>query len=187
MYQICISGAAKGKSLDEGAKLAELTGQAIAKAGHALLTGATTGIPYYAAKAYKEAGGKISVGISPAATKIEHVVKYRLPTVPYDAIIYSGLHYTGRDALLITSSDAVVTIGGRLGTLHEFAIAVESDTPVAVLEGAGGESDELKSILKTAGREPGEDIVFGDDPKELLKELIAILDDHNHRHMDLYK
>src|SRR5665213_4302981 len=103
MYQICVSGAAKGDSVEEGKELAVELGLAIAKAGHALMTGATIGLPNYAAEAYKQAGGRMSVGISPASSKIEHVMKYRLPILAYDTIIYTGLHYVGRDSLLILS------------------------------------------------------------------------------------
>jgi uncharacterized protein (TIGR00725 family) len=130
-YQICVSGAAKGESVEEGKELARRLGAAIARSGHALMTGATIGLPDYAAQGYKAAGGTMSVGISPASSKIEHVMKYRLPIEAYDTILYTGLHYVGRDTLLITSSDAVVSIGGRLGTLHEFTIAMETDTPAA--------------------------------------------------------
>src|SRR4051812_49844184 len=114
------------------------------------MTGATIGLPNYAAEGYKAAGGMMSVGISPAASKIEHVMKYRLPTVAYDTILYSGLHYVGRDSLLITSSDAVVSLGGRLGTLHEFTIAMETDTPIGFLDGAGGISDEIQKLIDLA-------------------------------------
>lgn len=187
MYQICVSGAARGESVEKGKELAAAVGRAIAKGGHTLMTGATTGIPYYAAKAYKDAGGKMSVGISPAATKVEHIMKYRLPIVPYDTIIFSGLHYIGRDALLITSSDGVVTLGGRLGTLHEFAIAVESDTPIAVIQGAGGSSDQVDEILKVADREPSMDIMIGTDPDEMVKGLVAALDRDHRKYKNIYK
>jgi uncharacterized protein (TIGR00725 family) len=146
-YQICISGAAKGESVAQGKELIESAGLAIAKAGHSLLTGATTGLPEYGAAAYVKAGGRVSLGISPAATKVEHVLKYRLPTEYYDVILYTGLHYVGRDALLINSSDAVVSVGGRWGTLHEFAIALETKTPIALLQGAGGVSKEIEQLL----------------------------------------
>src|SRR3954462_841670 len=100
MYQICVSGAAKGDSVEEGKELAYKLGRAIAEAGHSLMTGATIGLPNYAAEGYKKAGGKMSVGISPASSKISHVMKCRLPTRAYDTIVYTGLHYVGRDALL---------------------------------------------------------------------------------------
>lgn len=187
MYQICVSGAAKGKSVEEGQHLAFATGEAIAKAGHSLMTGATIGIPYEAAKGYKKAHGKMSLGISPAASKIEHVMKYRLPTEPYDTILYSGLHYVGRDALLIQSSDAVISIGGRLGTLHEFTIAMETDTPIGFLQGAGGVSTEIMDVLHAAGRARSEDVIFENDPEQLVKKLTKRLNELNGRYTHLYK
>jgi hypothetical protein len=86
-YQFCVSGAAKGDSVEQGRKLVEDAAEAIAKAGHSLMTGATTGLPEIAAKSYVKAGGKVSLGISPASSKIEHVLKYHLPTDAYDVIL----------------------------------------------------------------------------------------------------
>lgn len=186
MYQICVSGAAKGESVEEGKLLAVAVGEAIAKAGHCLMTGATTGLPNYAAIGYKAAGGMMSVGISPAATKVEHVMKYRLPTEAYDTILYTGLHYIGRDTLLITSSDAVVSIGGRLGTLHEFTIAMETETPIGFLQGAGGISTEIMDILHAAGREHDRDVFFHDDPAVLVDKLTKALDIEHAKYKDLY-
>jgi uncharacterized protein (TIGR00725 family) len=188
MYQICISGAAKGKSVEEGRELALAAGAAIAKAGHSLLTGATVGLPNYAAEGYKAAGGAMSVGISPAASKIEHVAKYRLPTEAYDTILYTGLHYVGRDSLLIQSSDAVISIGGRLGTLHEFTIAMETNTPIGFLQGAGGISTEIMDILHAAGHRNTENdkVIFAETGKELVARLTAILDKNNKKYATLY-
>jgi uncharacterized protein (TIGR00725 family) len=182
MYQICVSGAAHGESVEEGRQLATLMGAAIAKAGHSLLTGATVGLPNYAAEAYKKAGGKMSVGLSPAATKIEHVMKYRLPTDAYDTILYTGLHYIGRDTLLITSADAVVSIGGRLGTLHEFTIAMETRTPIGFLQGGGGISSEIMDILHASGEEHINEYFFSENPEELMKQLETILDAHKQKY-----
>ena len=187
MYQICVSGAAKGQSVKEGRVLAESSGEAIAKAGHSLLTGATIGLPNYAAESYKKAGGHMSVGISPAASKIEHVMKYRLPTEAYDTILYTGLNYVGRDALLITSSDAVISIGGRLGTLHEFTIAMETDTPIGFLQGAGGISTEISDILHAAGKLHDKDVVFGDNAEFIIAELTIMLDIDRKKYKHLYQ
>jgi uncharacterized protein (TIGR00725 family) len=188
MYQICVSGAAKGTSVGEGKLLAAELGVAIAKAGHALMTGATVGLPNYAAEAYKAAGGKMSFGISPASSRIEHIMKYRLPIQAYDAILYSGLHYVGRDALLVTSSDAVVSIGGRLGTLHEFTIAMESDTPIGFLQGAGGISEHIEALMELAKPlPPGSMVTFSPDATELVKTLTDYLDKENTKYQHLYQ
>lgn len=174
-YQICVSGAAKGASVEEGRHLAYDIGKQIAKSGHMLLTGATTGLPDYAAMGAKEEGGQ-SIGISPAASKLEHVKKYRLPTDCYDVILYTGLHYVGRDSLLVASSDAVISIGGRLGTLHEFTISMEMRKPVGFLMGAGGVSTEIKDILRAAGKERAKNVVFDTKPTSLMKRINAMLD-----------
>ncbi len=178
MYQICVSGAAKGISVKQGTELAHMVGKAIAKDGHVLMTGATSGLPDHAAHGAKKAGGN-SVGLSPAASKVEHVKKYHLPTGCYDTILYTGLHYVGRDTLLIASSDAVISIGGRIGTLHEFTIAMEMKKPIGFLQGAGGVSTEIHDIFKAAGRADDENVIFDDNPENLVKRLVVILDKNN--------
>ncbi len=186
MYQICVSGAAKGQSVEEGRQLAESLGTAVAKGGHALLTGATVGLPNYAAEAYKKAGGKMSLGVSPASSKIEHVIKYRLPTKAYDAILYTGLRYVGRDTLLISSADAVVSVGGRIGTLHEFTIAMELETPIGFLQGAGGISNEIMDILHAAGESRASNVFFSEAADELVRQVVERLDKERKQYLHLY-
>jgi uncharacterized protein (TIGR00725 family) len=186
-YQICVSGAAKGPSVEQGTILAQAVGASIAKAGHSLMTGATTGLPNQSAIGYKKAGGHMSFGISPAATKIEHVLKYHLPTEAYDAILYTGLHYSGRDALLINSADAVVSIGGRLGTLHEFTIAAETHTPIGILAGAGGIGDQIEGLLKLLPNADPDLVIFETDPDKLVEKLTKILDKTHAHYGQLYK
>jgi uncharacterized protein (TIGR00725 family) len=187
MYQFCVSGAAKGESVEQGRHLARELGIALAKNGHTLITGATTGLPNYAAEAYKAAGGKMSLGISPASSKVEHIYKYHLPIKAYDVILYSGLHYIGRDALLITSSDAVLSLGGRIGTLHEFTIAMETEKPIGFLQGAGGVSQEINHLLEiTKPHKPGAITIFSNDASDLVKKLTKELDEANSTHISLY-
>ena len=185
-YQICVSGAAKGQSAQKGIELAQNLGAAIAKAGHSLLTGATTGLPDAAATGYKKAGGTMSLGLSPASSKIEHLLKYRLPIKSYDAILYTGLHYGGRDALLINSADAVVTVGGRLGTLHEFTIAAETHTPIGVLEGAGGISSQIEMLLRLLPNANPDFVLFDDDPQKLIDRLTKLLNKTHSHYQHLY-
>lgn len=189
MYQICVSGASRGKSVQEGNALAVQAGIAIAKGGHAILTGATIGLPNIAAEAYKKAGGKMSLGISPAASKVEHVLKYRLPIESYDTILYTGLHYVGRDSLLINSSDAVVSIGGRMGTLHEFTIAMETDTPIGFIMGTGGISSEIIDIidlLKASERISDKQIFFGETAESVLDQLTKFLNEKHKQYKKIY-
>ena len=90
-YKICVSGAAVTDISTPGTtEKAEAIGRLIAERGMILVTGATTGIPFWAAKGAKEAGGMV-IGLSPAASKAAHVKSYRLPTEYHDLIIYTGV------------------------------------------------------------------------------------------------
>jgi uncharacterized protein (TIGR00725 family) len=187
-YQICISGAARGDSVDLAKKLAEQAGREVIRRGHLVLTGATRGLPYYAAKAAKKAGGEdiSSIGFSPAASRLAHVKKYQLPLDVYDAILYTGFEYTGRNLFLVRSSDAVIMIGGRIGTLNELTIAIEERKPIGVLLGSGGMTEEVERVLKAAKR-ARTGIVFNHDPSELLDEVIELIIDKNRKLPDLTK
>lgn len=50
--------------------------------------------------------------------------------------MYTGFGYMGRDVLLVRSSDALIMVGGRLGTLNELMVALEEKTPVGILTGS---------------------------------------------------
>jgi len=68
-YKICVSGAAETGHCAPGAlDVAKEVGREITRQGAVLTTGATTGIPYWAAVGAKEEGG-YSVGLSPASTE----------------------------------------------------------------------------------------------------------------------
>lgn len=173
-YSICVSGAAAGKTVTDSHGKALAVGAAIAHEGHIVTTGATVGLPYYAAYGAKQAGG-VSIGFSPATSLREHMRKYRLPHDVFDFINFTGLSYVGRDLYLVQSSDAVVTVGGRFGSLHEFTSALEAHKPCGVLLGSGGTADLIPTLMKTL--EPPDDLViYDDDPKRLVHRLVQLLD-----------
>jgi hypothetical protein len=174
-YSICVSGAAAGETLKESALLAEATGAAVAKSGHILTTGATVGLPYAAARGAKKAGG-MSIGFSPAVSLREHLRKYRLPYDVFDFINFTGLDYVGRDLYLVQSSDAVITVGGRFGSLHEFTSALEAHKPCGVLLGSGGTADLIPELMKTLEPPNGDLVIYDDDPVKLVHKIVALLD-----------
>ena len=148
-YKICVSGAAEsGHCAPDAPEKAETLGRLIAEHGMILVTGATTGLPYWAARGAKEAGG-IVIGLSPAPSKASHLYTYHLPIDYHDLIIYTGFDYAGRNLLLTRSADAIITICGRTGTLNEFTVGFEDRKPQGVLTGTGGIADSLEEIIKT--------------------------------------
>jgi uncharacterized protein (TIGR00725 family) len=178
-YKFVVSGAADPSFCKDGATdKAFQVGEEIVRNDGVLITGATTGLPHFAALGAKKSGG-ISIGISPAATYAAHVKSYRLPTDAFDLIIYSGFDYSGRNLILTKSADAVIIIGGGFGTLNEFTIALEDDKPIGILTDTGGVSDEVFGLLSKvkdphhhgAGR-----LVYSSDPAELVKGLVSLID-----------
>jgi uncharacterized protein (TIGR00725 family) len=175
-YSICVSGAAAGETVKTARQLAEQLGAAIAESGNILTTGATIGLPYFAAYGAKRAGGT-SVGFSPASSLREHIRKYRLPHDVFDFINFTGLSYVGRDLYLVQSSDAVITVGGRFGSLHEFTSALEAHKPCGVLLGSGGTADLIPELMKTLDPPNGDLVIFDHDPQKLVEKIINVLDE----------
>lgn len=175
-YSICISGAAGGDSVTESETLARRLGAAVAKRGHVTVTGATVGLPFFAAQGATENGG-MSIGYSPAATVREHLRKYRLPCNYFDFISYTGSHYMGRDLIMINSCDATICVGGRLGTLNEFIMSVEQRMPVGVLLDSGGSSDVIEELLNVLQPQFRKLVIFEKDPEYLVQRLVDLLDE----------
>lgn len=174
-YKIAVSGAAETQFMAPDAlPKVEMIGRLIAERGMITVTGATTGAPYWAAKGAKEAGGFV-IGLSPAATKREHVQVYHLPVDYHDIIIYVGGGYSERNLIFTRAADAVIYVGGRIGTLNEFTDAFEDNKPQGVLLGTGGSTDDIKKILEDAHRGMGK-VVFDTDPKALLEKVIALVE-----------
>lgn len=172
--KIAVSGAADlSKCSKETIELARQVGEEIIKQGCVLITGATTGIPYVSAKAAKAAGG-ISIGFSPAASKLAHVKAYKLPTDVFDVIVYTGFDYAGRNLLMTRAADGLIVIFGRMGTLNEFTIAFEDEKPTAVLEGSGGTADMIRDLLKLPIKSK-KHMIYDKDPKKLVAKLIKVI------------
>jgi hypothetical protein len=171
-FKICVSGGSEGKNAQKAYDLARKVGETIAKRGHVLITGATNGIPFEAAKAAKKTGGS-NIGFSPAGTEIEHAKKYRLPMDPkiFDHIIFTEAGYAGRNLLMVRSADATIMIDGRMGTLNEFTDAYEEDEIVGVLEGSGGTADLVRAIMEAAGKGLRK-VLFDTDPVRLVDRVI---------------
>ena len=173
-YKICISGAAEtGHCAPDTLEKTKLLGAEIVRQGGVLVTGATTGAPYWGAIGAKDAGGFV-IGISPASSEAAHVRQYRLPIDYHDVIVYTGFGYSGRNLLLTRSSDAVLITCGRLGTLNEFTIAFEDDKPIGVLTSTGGMADEIEGILAKGHRGMGK-VVFDSDPRKLVEKVIVLI------------
>ncbi len=177
-YQICVSGAAAGKTVEASHQLAYDLGREIALAAKTLTTGATVGLPWCAAKGAFSVKKRVGacVGFSPASSFREHVTVYRLPTVEFDYINFTGMEYVGRDIYLVRCSDALITVGGRVGSLHELTTALEAQKVVGVLLGSGGLADYIPELVTKIEVPGAKDIIYDTDPKRLVAKVVKALD-----------
>ena len=120
--RIGVIGASQcGKALSETACQ---TGKLIAQGGGILVCGGMGGVMEAACRGASEAGG-LTVGILPGASARD---ANRFVDVP----IATGMGYT-RNSLVVLSSQAVIAIGGRYGTLSEIAYAIQYKIPLVGL------------------------------------------------------
>ena len=177
-YQICVSGAASGDTVHSSHQIAFELGKEIAIQGKTLLTGATVGLPHYAAMGFMSVPDSkgVSVGFSPATSFREHVSTYRLPTKEFDYINFTGMEYVGRDVHLVRSCDGIITVGGRMGSLHELSTALESRKVCGVLLGSGGLADYTPTLLDHIEAPGAKDVIFDTDPARLVTKVIEALD-----------
>jgi uncharacterized protein (TIGR00725 family) len=164
-------GSAGGEREPSVIETCRLLGRTIASSGCCLLTGACPGLPHEVVLAAKEAGGHV-VGISPASSLKEHVDTYESPYREYDVLVFTGLGLMGRELINIHSSDIVIVVSGRSGTLGEFAIAYEEGKLIGVLTGTGGITPALPVLEKSLNKQTGAEVIYESDAAALVGRLL---------------
>lgn len=171
--RIGVMGSAGGDVEPSVADACRALGRAIAGQGCCLLTGACPGLPHETVLGAHEAGGHV-IGISPASTLKEHVESHNAPYREYDVLILTGMGLMGRELINIFSSDIVVIVGGRSGTLGEFAIAYEQGKLIGVLKGTGGITTALPQLeASLSAKKTGAEVIYDEDPARLVEGLLA--------------
>lgn len=175
-FRIGVMGSASGPTLrvQETITKSIMVGQEIARADCILVNGACPGLPDEAAFGAKNAGG-MTMGISPAFSLKEHTEKYKSPDDNLDIIIFTGMGLMERDLINIRSSDAIIVLGGGVGTLNEFAVAFDEEKVVGILTGTGGISDHVPEILKICERDMEDYVILDSDPKTLVEKVVQRL------------
>ena len=104
--------------------LAHEVGRLLAARGVALACGGLFGVMEAACMGAKDAGGT-TIGFLPGTAK-EDANRY------VDLVIPTGLR-DARNMIVATCGDAVIAVGGKLGTLSEIALALKRGIPVVGL------------------------------------------------------
>jgi uncharacterized protein (TIGR00725 family) len=164
-------GSAGGSITDAELALAARMGRRIAERDCTIVTGACPGLPHAAVLGAHEANG-ISLGVSPALSPEEHVNLYGSPLQPYTTIVFTGSGLMGRETHNIHSSDFVLFVGGRSGTLGEFCIAYDEGKLIGVLTNSGGISNEFLRIAALVQKDTGSILMSDDNPEVLVDRCL---------------
>lgn len=143
--------------------LAEAVGRAIARRGCVLVCGGLGG-GMRAACAGAKAEGGTTIGIIPgyeATAGNEHL----------DHIIATGMGQA-RNTLVAASGDAMVAVGGGLGTLSEIALALRLNRPVVVLGGWAAMLATPEARAMLAGL-PGR-LSIANTPDDAVREAVRL-------------
>ncbi len=164
------AGCSPVKELEE--KVLEL-GRELAKRGYVVLNGGRDGVMELVSKSAKEAGGTV-IGVLPAREEGNNYLNFRIKT-PFDNVT--------RSIVLIESSDAVIAVGGEVGTAIEVLMAYAKCIPVILFEGTGGWTDRFASNLIDGKYLDNRRNVVVRKAKT-VEEIIEILDEIRRRHND---
>jgi len=173
-YKVAVLGSSTAAEDSPVGLKAFQVGRAIAIRGATILTGGCPGLPRAAARGAIAAGG-LTVGVSPAASRDEHLSVYGYPE-DSRLMIYTGMGRVGRNVILIRSCDAGIFVGGGIGTLNELTNALAELGPAAaigLLSDSGGIVDEVPRIIALAARPPAARLIRESDPDTLVEMILA--------------
>jgi len=185
VYKIGVFGSASKEQPEDRLKKARAVGEALARRGVILVTGACGGLPYAAAEAAARAGASVW-GYAPTASWEEQRDVYP----EQDSTIYAKLVYVPRDfstrynralcykyrnVFSTFECDAGIVIKGNWGTLHEFCSLHDYGKVIGVLTTTGGVADELTDLTKKIKKETGAKIFFNRAPEQLVETIMQEL------------
>jgi len=132
--QVLVVGSGKDHCTEVAYDTAYQVGLELAKCGVTLITGGLGGVMEAASHGSKEGGGLV-IGIIPQDDK-------RMANDYCDAVIATGIGFA-RDFVTAYSADAVIVVGGGVGSLIELSAAYQNEIPIVALSGTGGIADQF--------------------------------------------
>lgn len=131
-FQIGVIGYNDDRCTEVAKEIAYDVGKEIAISGSVLLCGGLGGVMEAACRGAKEANGT-TVGVIPQDN-------FSFANQFCDIVICTGIGFA-RDFIVATSSDAIIAIGGGIGTLIEMSVGYMIKKKVVAISPSGGVSD----------------------------------------------
>jgi uncharacterized protein (TIGR00725 family) len=131
-FQIGVIGYNDDRCTEVAKEIAYDVGKEVALSGSVLLCGGLGGVMEAACRGAKEVNGT-TVGIIPQDN-------FSFANQFCDIVICTGIGFA-RDFIVATSSDAIIAIGGGIGTLIEMSVGYMIKKKVVAISPSGGVSD----------------------------------------------
>ncbi len=168
--QILVIGYGGDDCTKEAFNLAFEVGLEVARRGAILVTGGLMGVMEASSRGAREGGGVV-VGIIPQEEKV-FANRY------CDIVIPTGMGYA-RDFVTAYAGDAVIVVGGGVGTLVEACVAYRKGKPIVSITGSGGVADRIAGIYLDERRIVK---VWGENrPQDAVKRAIDLLADRSQK------
>lgn len=168
--QICVIGSVVDKKIEKSIiTKAENLGREIARHNAVLLFGREEdfdSLPQIAAREAEKHGGQTIAFVCEDGKK-------GLKKSDSQIIITGQRRGGGREFSLVLSSDAIICIGGKSGTLMEVAMAYQAGIPTIALKGTGGWSDRL--IDKFLDERRRQRIIKAVTPKDAVQLALKLV------------
>jgi predicted Rossmann-fold nucleotide-binding protein len=87
-------------------------------------------------------------------------------------MVFTGSGLMGRETHNIHSSDFVLFVGGRSGTLGEFCIAYDEGKLIGILRNSGGISNDFERIVELVRKDTGSIIIADTNPEMLVDRCL---------------
>lgn len=176
LIQVFVAGEWRIKEAEPFAHVGREVGRFLAEVGFVLTCGPGSGLARYVLEGYDSVRSERPQLPKPRfyLPKLSEMsrVGEKEETYGIDVeIIETGLDYPSRNIMQVRESDAMIAIGGGVGTLQEVTYAAyDFDKPVAVLESAGDVVSAIKQLSRIRDQ-----VFFGSNAKELVDYIKAQL------------
>ena len=164
MKQILVIGYGSDHCTDHAYSIALNVGEEIALQSSVLITGGLEGVMEAASKGAKRKGGVV-VGIIPQEDK-----SYANPYC--DVVIATGIGHM-RDFITAYSADAVIVVGGGVGTAIEAMAAYQKKKPIIAIKGSGGTADRISG--KYLDDRKLVRVMEEEDPRKAVKRILSLI------------
>lgn len=173
--KVAVIGSAENPKNKKHIKLCENIGKYLCDKNLQILTGGSSGIPGLIVKNLNKVFNS-AIAYSPDRNEKEHNLRHDNLNSEYFTEIKYFKGFTNRSLKMIEDSDFVLVVGGRMGTLSEFTIALEEGKKVLVIKGTGGITNHLEYIIKVAKKEFPNQVFFEKDYKKGIDKLVEIVE-----------